>query len=192
MAQPAPGLTIRKHRVEDHRPRIAGYDPLSGEKTLINPLTYEPMPYELAGVDIEGELPERFTVPTKLLATWRAEGWVTVDPPEGRPAHRPGGPPEDPWRVAHTFIHYDQATFNFLSGPVTARVIHQPDKYADYSQASLPDRIEPFEADDDTPVDPDLYAAGATRIDWVYVFDVVSTVKGARESGTAAGTGKEG
>lgn len=131
MAERAPGLTIRKLRREDGKPRIAGYDPLTGEKTLLNPHTFEPMPYELAGVDIEGELPKRFTVPTKLLSAWRAEGWVTVEPPEGRPVHRPSGPPERLWdglQPPHTFIHYDQATFNFLSGPVTAKVIHQPDK----------------------------------------------------------------
>lgn len=168
---PAPGLVIRKLRKEDGKPRIPGWDPLTGEKTLIDPNNLTPMPYELEAVEVEGELPKRFTVPVKLLWKWRAEGWVTVDPPDGRPVHRPGGPPENPWTVTHTFVHVDQATFSFRSGPVTARVIHQPDKYADYSEATYPDRVKSFEADDDTPVTPDFYTAGATRVDWFYTFE---------------------
>jgi hypothetical protein len=168
---PAPGLRIRKLRKEDGKPRIPGYDPFTGERTLMHPETLAPLPYEMEGVEVEGELPERFTVPVKLLWKWRGEGWVTLDPPDGRPVHRPGGPPDNPWAITHTFVHVDQATFDFLSGPVTARVAHQPDKYADHSEATYPDQIEPFKADDDTPVTADVYNAGATRVDWFYTFE---------------------
>jgi hypothetical protein len=168
---PAPGLTIRKLRREDGKPRIPGWDPLTGEKTLIDPTTLRPSPYELEGVEPEGEVPDRFTVPMKLLQAWRAEGWVSCEPPEGRVVHRPGGPPEDPWRITHTFLHYDRVTLGFLSDPIAATVTHQPDKYADHSEATYPDQLEAFDADDDTSVTSDIYAAGATRIDWFYTLE---------------------
>jgi hypothetical protein len=110
-------------------------------------------------------------VDTRTVARGIAEGHITG---EGEQVvHRPGGPPHDPWRITHTFRHFETLT---IAG-VTYNVIHQPDKYADYEAATFPDDVEPFEADDDTAVgepDGEIYSAGATRIDWFYGIELIT------------------
>jgi len=110
-------------------------------------------PWPLAGVRLEGELPDECGVSTRFVAAGRVEGWIDV---EGEQVvHRPGGPPEEPWRVTHTFVQADVIIFRFLDGDVRYRVTHQPDKYVD--------------SDDDTePVTDEVYAAGQTKVDFFY------------------------
>jgi hypothetical protein len=119
----------------------------------------------VAGVEHIGEPTPYAEVATSVVARGIAEGWITGT---GEVVvHRPGGPPDDPWRVTHTFRHFDTLTIAGVEYTVT----HQPDKYADYDHATYPDDVEPFMGTDDTPVgEPtdDIYSAGATRVDWFY------------------------
>lgn len=125
-----------------------------------------PLPRPLAGVRLE-DAPDVVRVSTKVVAAGVAEGWVTLV--GERVVHRPSGPAADPWGApAHTFRHADAVVFHTLDGDVTYRVTHQPDKYADYGQATFPDAVGEFTGDDDTPVTSEVYAAGATRVDWFY------------------------
>ena len=80
------------------------------------------------------------------------EGWI--EGVGGQLIHRPGGPPEDLWRVTHTFGHYDRLVLKTLDGDFVYDVIRQPDKYVT--------------GDDEAKVTPDLYANGETQVDWFY------------------------
>jgi hypothetical protein len=117
------------------------------------------------GVEHVGEPVAYAELATSLVSRGIAEEWIIPEAEEV--VHRPGGPPDDPWRVTHTFRHFTHLT---VAG-VEYRVVHQPDKYADYGEATYPDDVEPFLADDDTAVgepDGEIYSAGATRVDWFY------------------------
>lgn len=166
------GLRIRKHPDTRGQERVVRFDPVTGEKKLVNPATpgedHEPWP--LLGITLEAA-PELTTAPTQLVAQGTAEGWLTA---EGqRPVVRPAGPTQDILASSHTgqphiFIHVDRLIFHTLDGDVAYRVVHQPDKYADHGEATYPEQVDPFDADDDTPVTPEIYAAGATRVDHFY------------------------
>jgi hypothetical protein len=140
----------------------------TGQWKLVNPDTpgvdHEPWPF--AGLSFEDDPPARTRLSTREVETGILEGWLTG---EGlNRVHRPSGTPDRPWAGTHTFEQYDAFVFHTVDGDVRYRVVHQPDKYADYEQATHPDRVEAFEADDDTAVTDEIYAAGATRVDWIY------------------------
>lgn len=129
------GLTLRKHADRSTGERIPKWDPDTGEKRLFNPHTDRYEPWPLAGVTLDHVWPN-IKVPTKVLGRWVGEGFVTVT--NSRWVVRPGGPPEDPYRVdpahgiPHTFMHVDSFTFHLMGGTtVTYKVVHQPDKYHD-------------------------------------------------------------
>lgn len=147
-------LRVRKLAdTSDGSTRVTGVHPVTGEKTLIDPATGAVTSWPLAGVRIVGDTPRSGRLPTRFVNRAKAEGWITlVDP---RPVHRPGGPPDDEWRVTHTFIHADAVVVHAEDGDVTYRVTHQPDKYVDGD-------------DPDEPVTDEIYAAGGTRVDWFY------------------------
>lgn len=113
--------------------------------------------WPLAGVRLE-EAPDRTTITTQLLDQGISEGWLSVE--NDRVVVRPGGEPGNEWRTdrVHTFRHADSVTFKTVDGDVTYRVLHQPDKYAD-------------PGDDNTKVTPEIYEAGATRVDHFYVIE---------------------
>lgn len=114
-------------------------------------------PWPLAGISVVGDVPTECQVPTSWVENGAAEGWLTL---EGeRTVRRPGGPIDDRWRVVHKFTHLDRITLHTVDGDLSYRVTHQPDKYA-------------AEGDDETPVTGELYAAGATRVDWFYVLEL--------------------
>lgn len=115
-----------------------------------------------AGMEIVGDPPAKVRIPTSTVAKGLNEGWITGDLEQV--VHRPGGPSTNQWAVTHTFQHYNSLTVCGVKYYVT----HQPDKYADYSQATDPDAVEAFEGDDATQVTSDVYDAGATRVDWFY------------------------
>lgn len=121
-----------------------------------------------AGMEIVGEPPQEVRIPTGVVAKGLNEGWITGE--LDKVVHRPGGPASNLWAVTHTFSHYDTLT---ICG-VKYKVTHQPDKYADYSQATDPAAVEAFTGDDYTQVTTDIYDAGATRIDWFYDLELVS------------------
>lgn len=125
--------------------------------------------WPLAGVTIEVAEDGTARMNTQAVLDGKAEGWITTT--GDRSVLRPGGPaanPEDP-RYLHHFQHFDTLTIHTLDGDdVTFKVTHQPDKYADSGAANDRDAIEPFEADDDTPVTAEMYEVGATRVDHFY------------------------
>ena len=176
------GLILRKHADKSTGERIDRFDPVMGAKRLINPATpgndHEPWP--LAGVTIEHLSDGPVNLSTTLVADGIREGWI-----EGvneRPVVRPAGPEQHVWASGHTgqphvFLHYDALVFHTLDGDVEFTVTHQPDKYADFDAVmrGRTDAVEPFEADDETPVTPEMYTSGATRVDHFYT---VTEVKG--------------
>jgi hypothetical protein len=100
--------------------------------------------WPLAGVEVI-EAPE-------VTRAW-AEGFVTLENP--RMVRRPGGPPHDLERVTHEFLQADAIVIHGRDGDVRYRVVHQPDKYV-------------ADGDDDTPMTPEHYAVGNSRVDWFY------------------------
>jgi hypothetical protein len=107
--------------------RVRRFHPETGEPHLVNPETGQPEPWPLQGLEIDGELPHECAVPTRWVTRGKVEGWLEV---EGeRVAHRPGGPPEEPWRVTHTFPQADAIILKCVTGDVRYKVVGQPDKY---------------------------------------------------------------
>lgn len=161
------GLQIRKLADTSSGERVVRYHPETGEKQLVNPRTGQAEPWPLLGVELE-VAPDETGISTTALEVGRREGWITV---EGEsPVVRPGGPTDDKYRVTHTFVHIDKIIFKTLSGDVTYKVVHQPDKYAD---DRVPDErgmlsSEDDVLEDDEPVTDERYAAGETRVDWWY------------------------
>jgi hypothetical protein len=150
-------LRLRKVADRSTGVRIPRWDPETGERKLINPLTpgdsHEPWP--LAGVQLEGEPPKETAVSTSFVSQGRREGWLTV---EGeKVVHRPGGPPEDMWRAdrTYTFQHYDTLVFKTLDGDVRYKVTKNPDKFVDSD-------------DPEEKVTKDKYESGQTRVDHFY------------------------
>lgn len=174
-------LVLRKHADKATQTRVVKYDCDTGERKLVNPATPgdDNEPWPLAGVSFceqNGETcepPALTTITPRKVSEGVAEGWITT---EGAiPVVRPAGATQDVWESTqtgepHLFIHYDSITFHTIEGDFTYRVTHQPDKYADHSQATY--ETEEFDADDDTPVTPEVYEAGATRVDHFYVIEL--------------------
>lgn len=181
-------LTLRKHADKTTGTRVVRYVVTTdedgnerAEKRLVNPATpgNEHEAWPLAGVsfcEISGETcdpPGLTSITSDRISEGVAEGWVTTE--GATPVVRPAGASQDAWNSTqtgqpHLFIHYDHITFHTLEGDFTYRVVHQPDKYADHGQATY--EIAAFDADDDTPVTPEVYEAGATRVDHFYVIEL--------------------
>jgi len=124
MAKKAPqGFAFRKlaDKSEGRRVRV-------GDR-LVNPDTpgedHEPWP--LAGVEAVGELPQAGLLSMRYVNQAVVEGWLTLE--GNRIVHRPGGPPEEPYRVTHTFVQGDRIVLALVSGDVAYRVARNPDKY---------------------------------------------------------------
>lgn len=146
-------LAIRKLADTSTGERVKRFDPVTGVAHLVNPATGEPEPWPLAGVQIEGDTPTQCRVPTGFVSRGLEEGWLELE--GARPAHRPGGPASNPWKSTHTFIHADTLIIKTATGDVRYTITRQPDKYVDSD-------------DDQLQVTPEIYADGATRVDWVY------------------------
>lgn len=101
-----------------------------GEPILVNPETpgtaHEPWP--LAGIEIV-DGPKKDSFPTSWVALGVSEGWIKLEGEEV--VHRPGGPPENPWAVTHTFVQADAIILDTVDGEVRYEVTGQPDKYPD-------------------------------------------------------------
>jgi len=115
-------------------------------------------PWPLAGIAVVGDWPVTAVVPMDWGQRAAGEGWLTFENP--RWVVRPSGPKDNPWvTLPHTLLHADALVLHTIDGDVRYRVVHQPDKYAD-------------PGGDDTPVTDEIYAAGATRVDWFYVAEL--------------------
>lgn len=125
------GLRLRKVADTSAGEEVVVLDPETGARRsmILKPEGREDEPWPLLGVQFEGEPPEAARVPTSTIDLGVAEGWVEL---EGEHVvHRPGGPPEAPYRVTHSFRQADVIIFRFLDGDHRYRVVHQPDKYSD-------------------------------------------------------------
>lgn len=157
----APGLRLRKLADRSEGSRITRYDPQTGAKKLVNPDTpgedHEPWP--LAGVQIlDDPLPRTCRLSTGLVAQAAHEGWMTIE--GGEMVHRPGGPPEDPWRVTHSLRHADELIIHTVDGDVRYTVTRQPDKYV--------------EDGSNKKVTTEIYESGQTIVDKFYDLKLVS------------------
>jgi hypothetical protein len=159
-----PGLVFELHADYSGGPEELKAD-VPGEPGVSRPAP--PGTWPLAGVTIANlELPQRTTLSTRRVVAGIREGWIVG---EGeRIVTRPSGPPGAKWfgqEPNHTFAHYDTLVFKTLNhGDVRYKVVRQPDKYADYGAATFPDRVQEFDADEETPVTDEIYNAGATRV----------------------------
>ena len=123
-------LTVRKLADRSDGTREVRYDPLTGQKKLVNPATpgedHEPWP--LAGVTIEGDPPLRTSAGTRWVDNAIRERWMRRI--GETPVVRPGGPPDAPWATSHTFIHADKLVIEDAErGDVVYYVTRNPDKY---------------------------------------------------------------
>ena len=141
-------LTIRKLADRSEGERVTVFDPLTGEKYLLEPGAVEQLyaessdvatfsarlralhtPWPLAGIAIVGDPPEVTTASTTFVSKGIDEGWITL---EGeRMAHRPGGPSQKPWAVTHSFTHAEAIVIHTVDGDVRYRVTRNPDKWHD-------------------------------------------------------------
>lgn len=129
-------LVIRKLADKSTGTRVQMYDPITGEKRLVNPetpgTTHEPWP--LAGIQIEGEIPSNPCPAMDWVARAVAEGWIELEN-EGV-EHAPGGPENNQWAVTHTFVTADAITIKTVDGDVRYRVVQNPGKYDDENEPS--------------------------------------------------------
>lgn len=142
-------LTIRKLADRSVGERVKRFDPETGQGYLADPATWDRSdestwvenPWPTLGIAIEGDAPKHAKIPTSFVDRGLAEGWLSAQSPTA--VHRPGGPPEQPWRVTHTFLHAQKLTLHTVDGDVHYRVVDQPDKWP----AEKNDRDEGFGGD---------------------------------------------
>lgn len=169
-------LTLRKLADTDGAAREARFHPFTGAKHMVDPATGEPSPWPILGLDAPDGWPRKTRVPVKTITRGIIEGWAELINP--RMEFRPGGPPEDPWRVTHTFTHADGVTFKGIRGDVSYRITVQPDKYAARERKVLSEQkgLSLPVIEREKLVTPDIYAAGQTEVVWYYELEAVAGV----------------
>lgn len=143
-----PSLRVRKLADRSAGERVTRYDPETGQSyqadpevwNRSDPETWIASPWPFAGLKIE-EAPKRCEIPTSFVERGLVEGWLSIKAP--RMVHRPGGPPEQPWAVTHTFRHGETLVLHAVDGDVRYTVVENPDKWP----ASKNDRDEGFGGD---------------------------------------------
>lgn len=143
------GLVIRKlaDYSEGQHTRITRWNPDTGLKYVADAATGEPRPWPILGVVLESA-PRTTIIPTTTVNRGRNEGWIFLEGATVK--HESGGPPEDPWRVTHTFEPAKAVVFRTVDGDVRYQVVHNPGRYID----------------EDEP--------GKFRVDWFYLCEKVS------------------
>lgn len=134
MAKALP-LRIRKLADTSSGERVKRYHPETGEAYLADPSswraddpsTHVASPWPFAGIRVEGDAPKASRIPTSFVDRGIAEGWLELE--GSRVVHRPGGPPEQPWRVTHTFMHGDAIVLKTVDGDVRYAIVENPDKW---------------------------------------------------------------
>lgn len=164
-------LEIRKVADKSDGERVVRFHPESGNRYLADPNTLEPKPWPLKGVELLSH-PNHTHISQSLVQSGMAEDWIEL---RGlRLVHRPGGPPEDQWRITHTFFHADEIVFKCLDGDVVYSVTRQPDKYA-ISEVQVLNEEKGTERRVIHPtkkVTPEAYADGDTEVAWYYVLQL--------------------
>jgi hypothetical protein len=126
----------------------------TGQTKLVNPDTpgvdHEPWPS--AGVKLVSA-PDECEIPTTTVDRGVQQGWIEMV--DERLVRRPAGPADNPTRSWHYFNQCNALIFKTVDGDVTYKVVHQPDKYADFGE-------------DSEPVTDEVYSYGNTRVDWFY------------------------
>jgi hypothetical protein len=122
-----PVLEVRLLADKSSGTRVTMFDPVTGEKKLVNPETpgndHEAWP--LAGMELK-EAVEHPVVPMSWVRRGVREGWIEV---EGEViVHAPGGPENDPWATTHTFYQADQIVLKTTTGKVLYDVLRSPGK----------------------------------------------------------------
>lgn len=159
--KPPRGLTLRKLADKSVGERVAMLD-ANGARILVNPDTpgedHESWP--LVGVKIlDDPVPDSCRLSTNIVEQGKYEGWISV---EGEVmVHRPGGPPDNPWRLTHSLWHVDTVVIHTVDGDVRYEVTRQPDKYVE-------------DGSDDDEVTYEIYENGQTVVDKFYDLKLVS------------------
>jgi hypothetical protein len=149
--------------------RITKFDPVTGEKRLVNPATPgdEHEPWPAAGLQFMDGAPEEMILPTKYVDKLVSAGWAKRH--NERPVVRPAGPNQGTFNSSyngqpHVFIHCDKISIYCVDADYQYEVTRQPDKYVD----------------NDNPADkvtPELYEAGKTKVDHFYGLKLIETHK---------------
>ena len=130
-----PPLPLHIRKLADYsegtHTRVKKWNPDTGESFLADPSTGEPKPWPLLGIVLV-EAPQSIRISTNKVNEGRLEGWITLTNQDVK--HEPGGPPEDPWRVTHTFEPADELIFKTIEGPVKYKIVHNPGRYPDGDQ----------------------------------------------------------
>jgi hypothetical protein len=128
-------LTIRKLADKSAGERVARFDPETGARYLADPETWDrhdestwvETPWPLAGIQIEGKPPKEMELSSSWVSLGVAEGWIELEGAEA--VHRPGGRPDNPWALTHTFLHAEAIVLKTVDGDVRYRVLDNPDKW---------------------------------------------------------------
>jgi hypothetical protein len=131
-------LVVHKLADQTEGARVPRWRVDTGERYLVNPETGAEEAWPLLGVKLAGSLggertegaPDLTGASMTAVEQWEREGWVRLEGLEV--THAPGGPPEQPWRVTHTFRTAKRIIFSTLDeGNVVYQVIGNPGKYDD-------------------------------------------------------------
>jgi heme-degrading monooxygenase HmoA len=126
-------LVVRKLADKTSGRRVPVIDSSTGALKLVNPDTpgedHEPWPSAGVKVMTDGGPPDKTAVSVKWASMAEFEGWLRLE--NKRVVHKPGGPPENPWGLTHTFVQADFMTLHTVDGDVRYRVVRNPDKAED-------------------------------------------------------------
>ncbi len=120
------GLHVRKLADKSSGSREVRYDERTGAKYLYNPETEKAEKWPFAGLVVEFG-PKFAEMPTRWVSRGVAEGWIEVE--NARVVNAPGGPPDVPWKLTHSFPLVDRIVFKTTTGDVAYKVVAQPGKF---------------------------------------------------------------
>jgi hypothetical protein len=112
--------------------RVVEFDPETGERYLVNPVTGDREGYPLIGVQIvnEGGAPAKTAVSQAWLLNAEAEGWAELVDKDT--VLRTAGPrelPVSPEKPPHVFVQASEVVFHTVDGDFRYTVTRSPDKW---------------------------------------------------------------
>lgn len=131
-----PVLEVRLLADKSSGTRVPMFDPVTGEKKLVNPETpgTEHESWPLAGMRLTSDAHPETSAGMSWVRQGVAQGWIEVQ--GENVVHAPGGPEGDPWRVTHTFFEADRIVLKTVDGDVVYDVVSNPGKDADTGEVS--------------------------------------------------------